>query len=220
MKIYDIPQATQITISMVHNNRNITTEATVLTRYGDGILITPIFVDGQLIDFNRNANFEFEENFSGVKHLFQAETISRVDFAGTDFHVITGKEIIIGAQQRKAERYTVQVMCTAIINRDQCFSAVMHDISMRGFSLMVGMNSGFKVGDRVKLEFCKDANSSKMTMHGVIVRNFTIGGYNALGCEIENISPKVLTFIMEKKAEYTKNHAISKLQKAAQQVAL
>ena len=61
MKIYDIPQATKITINMVHNNQNRTVEATVITRYGDGILITPILVDGRLIDICSNANFEYTE---------------------------------------------------------------------------------------------------------------------------------------------------------------
>lgn len=204
MKIYDIPQATKITINLVHNNQNKTIDATVLTRYGDGILITPVQVDGRLIDICSNAHFEYIENIRGVKHLFQADTISRVDFAGTDFHVITGKEIILGDHQRKAERYSVQLMCNAVINKTRHISVVLHDISLRGFSLMVGKNTGFNVGDKVKLEFMKNELSPKLVLNGVIVRNFTVGGYNAIGCEIENINPRVLGFIMEKKAEKLK----------------
>nr|WP_297765235.1 PilZ domain-containing protein [uncultured Butyrivibrio sp.] len=209
MKIYDIPQATKITINLVHNNQNKTVDATVLTRYGDGILITPVQVDGRLIDICSNAHFEYIENIRGVKHLFQADTISRVDFAGTDFHVITGKEIILGDHQRKAERYSVQLMCNAVINKTRHISVVLHDISLRGFSLMVGKNTGFYVGDKVKLEFMKNELSPKLVLNGVIVRNFTVGGYNAIGCEIENINPRVLGFIMEKKAEKLKANRAS-----------
>ncbi|WP_029232466.1 PilZ domain-containing protein [Butyrivibrio sp. VCB2006] len=204
MKIYDIPQATKITINMVHNNQNQTVEATVLTRYGDGILITPISCNGQLIDIVSNANFEYVEALTDDKHVFQADTISRVDFAGTDFHVVTGREIVIADNQRKAERYNVQIMGTAVINKSFSISVVLHDISMRGFSLMVGKNSGYKIGDKVKVEFAKDESSARMAMYGIVVREFSIGGYNAVGCEIENISPKVLSFIMEKKIEHAK----------------
>ena len=156
--------------------------------------------NGSLIDICSNAHFEYTETVKGAKHVFQADTISRVDFAGTDFHVITGKEIIIGERQRKAERYSAQVMCNAEINKSINISAVMHDISLRGFSLMVGKNTGFNVGDKIKLDFTNKINQ-KLEITGVIVRNFSIGGYNAIGCEIENINPRALGFIMEKKAE-------------------
>ena len=206
MKIYDIPQATKITISMVHNNQNRTVEATVLTRYGDGLLITPVYCDGRLLDIISNANFEFEESITGDKHMFQADTISRVDFAGTDFHVVTGREIVIADNQRRAERYPVQIIGNAVINHSANISVVIHDISMRGISLIVGKNSGFKIGDEVKVEFAKDANSAKMTIRGVIVREFTIGTYNAIGCEIENIGPRALSFIMDKKIEHARKN--------------
>lgn len=220
MKIYDIPQATKITINMVHNNQNRTVEATVLTRYGDGILITPVFVDGQLIDISSNANFEYTETYTEIKHMFQADTISRVDFAGTDFHVVTGKEIIISDNQRRAERYKVQLMCNAVINRTRTISVILHDISLRGFSLMVGKNTGFKPGDRVKVEFCKDELSPKIVLTGIIVREFSVGGYNAVGCEIHNINSRVLAYIMEKKAENIKSKATAKIAGAVQQFAM
>ena len=218
MKIYDIPQGTKITINMVHNKTSYTVEATVLTRYGDGMLITPITCGGEKIDFSVNANFEYSETFSGRKHMFQADTISRVDFAGSDFHVITGREIVVADNQRKAERFRVQAMGNAIFNKKEFMSVIMHDISMRGFSLIVGKNARCQVGDKVKLDFCKDANSPKMTISGVVVRNFSIGGYEAVGCEMENISPQVVAFVMEKKAEHMRKNGTANTMTTAGQM--
>ena len=201
MKIYDIPQGTKITINMVHNKTSYTVEATVITRYGDGVLVTPLFCGGELIDICNSANFEFVETSTDKHHLFQADNISRVDFSGTDFHVINGREVIIAENQRKAERYKVQIMGNAVINRTEPLSVIIHDISMRGFALMVGKNSTCKVGDRVKCDFYKDAKSQKLELHGIVVRRFKIGTYEAIGCETENITPNVLGFIMDKKAE-------------------
>ncbi len=209
MKIYNIPYGTKITINMVHNKTSYTVEATVLTRYGDGILTTPIICGGELVDICNSANFEFTEQITGAKHLFQLDNISRVDFAGTDFHVATGREIVVAENQRKAERYKVQIMGNAIINKTEALSVVIHDISMRGFSLLVGKNSNCKVGDKVKVDFFKDSKSLKLTLNGVIVRRFSIGGYEAVGCEIENITTGVLGFVMDKKKEHQSKVQVS-----------
>ena len=201
MKIYDIPQATKITINMVQKESSYTVEATVLTRYGDGILVTPIKCGEKPVDFCNNANFEYTENYSGIKHTFQADTISRVDFAGSDFHVITGREIIIANNQRKAERYTVELMGCAVVNKAEPMSIIVHDISMRGFSLLVGKNSNLKVGDKLKVTFNRVDKAGKFSMNGVVVRHFKIGSYEAVGCEMEASSPLLLGYIMEKKQE-------------------
>ena len=210
MKIFDIPQGTKITINMVHNKTNYTVEATVITRYGDGVLVSPLFCGGELIDICNDANFEYHEAVTEKKHLFQADNISRVDFSGTDFHVIMGREIVVAENHRKAERYKVQIMGNATINKTDALSVIIHDISMRGFSLMIGKKSTCKVGDRVKVEFTKDAKSTKLELHGIVVRSFKIGPYEAIGCETENISPNVIGFIMNKKEEAAqKKEAVS-----------
>lgn len=202
MKIYDLPQATKITINLVYNGENHTIDATVLTRYEDGILITPIVCDGEMIDYCDNANFEFSENFSGNKHLFNVDSIRKVDFAGSDFHVVTGKEIIVNDNQRKAERYVIRAMGNAIVNKYQACSVVIHDISMRGFSLVVGSASGLAVGDKIKVTFSSDPSDRTMFVRGVVVRKCYLGGCPAVGCEIEVITPRVLGFIMELKAAH------------------
>lgn len=201
MKIYDIPQATKITINMVHKESSYTVEATVLTRYGDGILVTPIKCGEKPVDFCNNANFEYTENYSGIKHTFQADTISRVDFAGSDFHVITGREIIIANNSRKAERYSVGIMGSAVINQQAPTSIIVHDISMRGFSLLIGKNYELEAGDRIKVTFNRQDKAGRITMEGVVVRRFKVGGYEAVGCELEATSPLLMGFIMEKKQE-------------------
>ncbi|WP_026652717.1 PilZ domain-containing protein [Butyrivibrio proteoclasticus] len=204
MKIYDIAQATQITVNMVHKGKNYTVETTVLTRYGDGVLVTPITCNGELIDICNSANFEYTEEYTGIKHMFHVDNISRVDFAGSDFHVISGKEIVLADNMRKAERYNVQLMGTCVVNQKKPLSVIIQDISMRGFSVIIGKVEGYKPGDRVKVEFLKSAADRKMTLYGTLVREFKIGGLTALGCEMKTVDPRVLGFIMEKKNAHKK----------------
>ena len=199
MKIYDIPQASKITINLVHNNESRTVETTVLTRYGEGVLITPVQVDGQLIDFCDRAHFEYVESYTNIKHIFQVDDITKVDFSGSEFHVVNGKEVISSSNRRRAERYETEVMCSAVINDTTRISAVLTDISMRGFSLMVGYFYGLSVGDKIRIEFFKDFKSIKIVIEGVVVRNFFIDGNLAAGCAIEHIDPRGMAFVLERK---------------------
>ncbi|SFB88314.1 PilZ domain-containing protein [Butyrivibrio sp. YAB3001] len=204
MKIYDIPQGTKITIKLVHNNSTFDVEATILTRYDKGVLVTPVFCGGELVDYCNNANFEFTEQCTGKKHVFQIDMLSRVDFSGANFHVMNGREIVIADNQRRAERYRVQIMGNAIVNKKIAMSVIVNDISLRGFSVMVNKNCKCKVGDKIKIEFLKNSMGKKMVIGGVVVRNFSIGGIDALGCEIEDINSVVLDYILEKKNESRK----------------
>lgn len=202
MKIYDIPQAIQITINMVYKNANYKAEATVLTRYGDGVLVTAVKCANEIVDVCTNAVFEFTEHYTGIKHMFKVDTLARVDFAGSDFTVINGKEIIPENNARRAERYTLQLTGSAVINRSNPISVIIQDISMRGFSILIGKSSSVKKGDRVKVDFFRSASDRKLTLMGTVVREFNIGEYRAVGCEMKGVSPRVLGFIMDKKAEH------------------
>ncbi len=199
MKIYDIPQASKITINMVHNNDSVTAETTVLTKYGEGILITPVEVEGKMVDFCDRAHFEYVEPYTNIKHIFQVDDISKVDFSGSAFQVVNGKEVISSSNRRRAERYETEVMCSAVINDTTRISAVLTDISMRGFSLMVGYFYGLSVGDKIRIEFFKDFKSIKIVIEGVVVRNFFIDGNLAAGCAIEHIDPRGMAFVLERK---------------------
>ncbi len=204
MKIYDIPQTSKIIINMLHNNEAKTVETTAITRYGEGVLITPVQVDGQLIDFCDRAHFEYVEQYTNIKHIFQVDNISKVDFAGSVFHVVNGKEVISSGNRRRAERYGTEIMCSAVINDTIRISAVLTDISMRGFSLMSGYFYELNVGDKIRIEFFKDFKSIKIVIRGVIVRNFFMDGNPAVGCAIEHIDPRGLAFVLERKKAHEK----------------
>ena len=138
MKITNIPQATEITIQMVHNGAMFSTKATVLTSYGDGILVTPITFAGKLVESCSGGTLEYTKSGTGVTRRFQIESVLKTDFSGSVFHVIRGREIVEDDNKRKAERYMVQRLGTAIINGKIRANVIVNDISMRGISLLLG----------------------------------------------------------------------------------
>ena len=138
MRIAEIPQTSEITVKMVHNNKELSVKTRVLTAYGEGILVTPIFCEDQVLEYCSKARIEYKNPSTGLVHTFESDSIARTDFNGTDFHVIRGKEIFLSDRKRKAERYMVQVMGQAVVNKRKTINVIINDISMRGVSLLIG----------------------------------------------------------------------------------
>ncbi len=208
MRIVEIPQMTEITIHMVYNDTNMTVQSRVLTAYGDAVLVTPILCDGQMVDYCNKAIIEYLEPSSGLKHVFQSDSISRTDFNGTDFHVIRGKEIVITDRHRKAERYMVQVMGTAVVNKKKTINVIVNDISMRGISLLIGKGQSVNLGDEIKLSFFKNGIMKRISVKCKVVRLFNVGAYNAAGCVLEFVDSDLMLYVSEKKREYNEKIAV------------
>lgn len=208
MKINDMNMGKKITLNLMHNNQEYKVEVSVITKYGDGVLITPVTVDGELVDYCSNANFVYEEEYTGIKHRFKVDSLNRVDFSGTDFHVLCGREIKEDSNQRKAERYIVELPGRVQINGRAPKSVVIHDVSLRGMSLMVGNGCDFKTGDRVRVVFNKDKASSQIDLYGSVVRMFNIGNRAAAGVVLKNFSADYISFVMSTKAAKLKNSEV------------
>ncbi|MCR5155744.1 MAG: PilZ domain-containing protein [Butyrivibrio sp.] len=103
-------------------------------------------------------------------------------------------------RKRKAERYMVQKMGLAQINRKINTNLMINDISMRGISLLCGDNI-VKEGDGIKLSFF--ANGGKrLAVECMVVRLFEIHGIKAAGCVFRNVSTDIITYVLDKKAEH------------------
>lgn len=210
MKITNIPQATEITIQMVYNGAVFSTKATVLTPYCDGILVTPITFAGKMVESCCGGTLEYTKPSTGVTRRFQIESMSKADFSGSQFHVIRGREIVEEDNKRKAERYMVQRLGTAIINGRIRTNVIVNDISMRGISLLLGKGQHYKKGDVIDLSFLTDdnANSRRLRFKCQVVRQFVVQGFEAVGCTVKNIDMDYLNFVNEKKEEHRKKVSV------------
>ncbi len=210
MKITNIFPGTQITIDLVYNDAKYTINSTVLTSYGNGILITPLFCDGNMIEYCSNATLSYKDSTTGEEHRFKADNISRIDFSGTDFHVFNGKEIVNANNGRKAERYQIQKDAIVYTADHKMVQLLVNDLSMRGISLMAGKNSHlFNIGDTISLELPQDDTFTHIKVTCKVVRKFTINGYDAIGCELKDITTRLLEYVLSKKAEKKEKRRIN-----------
>ena len=204
MRIAEIPQMSEITVKMVHNNKELSVKTRVLTAYGEGILVTPIFCEDQVLEYCSKARIEYKNPSTGLVHTFESDSIARTDFNGTDFHVISGKEIFLSDRKRKAERYMVQVMGQAVVNKRKTINVIINDISMRGLSLLIGKDQIINMGDEIDVSFFKTGVMKRLTVKCKVVRLFKVGEFNAAGCVMSGIDSELTLYVAEKKLEYNR----------------
>ena len=209
MRINAINPGTKINIHINYKEYSFDASATVLTSYGDGILITPVFFGGRIIEYCSAAYFETYNPITGVTHKFQVDDLSRVDFSGTNFHVIRGKEITRSTNNRKAERFKIQREASAFLlsKNGQRVSLVVNDLSVRGISLLVGKYSHlFEIGDEIEIDLINEDTKKHVVFTSVVVRKFKVGAFDAIGCELKHISTSLLTYIEFKRKQKQENN--------------
>ena len=209
MKINAINPGTKINIHVNYKDYSFDASATVLTGYGDGVLITPVYYGGKIIEYCSDASFELTNPFTGAKRQFHIDDMSRVDFSGTDFHVIRGKEIVVSMNNRKAERFKIQREAAVTLRdqKGQRLSLVVNDLSVRGVSLLVGKYSSLlNIGDEIDVDLVNEETKKHIIFTSVVVRKFKVGDYDAIGCELKNISTSLLTYIEFKRKKKQENN--------------
>jgi hypothetical protein len=211
MKITDIPQTTELMLQLTIDGLPHTCSTTVLTAYGDGLLVSTVMHNGKAVGFCSGGTFEFTRPCTHEIHRFHVESVSRIELGSTHFHLLRGQDTAVTGQQRKAERYMVQRMGTAVINYTRTINVIVNDISMRGISLLVGQEQKCKVGDEIRLSFFTSGVARRLTLQCKVVRLFNVQGYNAVGCIVKNVDMDYLNFVNEKKAEHNKKISAQKV---------
>ena len=201
MKLQQMKQGKKIIISMIHKDKMCKAEAYVLTEYNTGVLITPVYCDGEIVDFCRNASLEYEDSISGEKHIFKVESLMKVSFVGSDFHVVDGKEITASDNKRKAERYVSNTPATVHINGKTPSSVTIHDVSLRGLAFMTGGLAKYEKGDSIRIMFYKDKKSGRIDITGTVARVFRLSGHEAVGVSLTGLSTDYIAYVMQKKNE-------------------
>ena len=202
MKISNIQPGTKLNIVLSYKGNKFETSSTVLTPYGQGLLILPVYHEGKIIEHFSDATVNIEERFSGITHQFILDSLNRVDFSGTDFQVISGREVVNNTEQRKAERFKVEREAEVSLGHKQYYKLEMHDMSLRGVSFIIKQNAGiFNIGDSLDVDFIKEDSFNHLKFSCVVKRKFKVGYNDAIGCAITTVSPSILAYIQSKKEQ-------------------
>ena len=80
-------------------------------------------------------------------------------------------------------------------------NCIVHDISMRGISLVMEDGTTCIPGDKIDVMFRYGATLHNYELKTVVVRNFKVGRKNAVGCSIENLNVDLIGLLTAKKEE-------------------
>lgn len=196
MKVKNISPGTKVNIELIHEGKKYKVESTVLTQYSDGVLITPVVCEGKMIQYCSEASMSYTDSY-GKLRSFCLDSISPIDFSGSLFHVAQGCETVKIPNNRKAERYKIQRIAHARVGNKIEQKVLVNDLSMRGISLLVGKSSkAYEIGDKVDLDMVKEDGYSHVKISCQVVRKFKIDQFEAVGCELRNVSTCLLDYIL------------------------
>lgn len=104
---------------------------------------------------------------------------------------------------RRAERFYIEKLGLISVNGNnmQLRNCLVHDISMRGISLVVDDDTECVPGDKIDVMFRYGATLHNYELSTVVVRNFKLGKKNAVGCSISNLNIDLIGLLSSKKNE-------------------
>ncbi len=201
MKITDITAGTPITISTPIDNMPVTLKTKAISVMDDALLVAPLKYHGVPIPTATQATASVVMP-GGRTHQFHLESVLPYENWSDTYYLLRGNEVITNDEnQRKAERYIINVLGKAIINHNTTVSAIVYDISIRGLSLLLGKAATANPGDMVRLTFKPEGYSKPFELTLYVVRNFKIGTYDAVGCKMRGIESTLVSYIMNIKKQ-------------------
>ena len=202
MNIVDLVSGTNITISTLIDNMPVTLKTKAISVIDGALLVAPLKYHGVPIPAATHATASAIVMPANQAHYFNLDSILPYENWNDTYYLLRGSEIITEVEnQRKAERFVINVLGKAVINHNTTVSAIVYDISIRGLSLLLGKMATANVGDMIRLTFKPEGYSKPFEMTLTVVRNFKIGTYDAVGCKMRGIDSSLMSYIISVKKQ-------------------
>ncbi len=202
MNITELIAGTELTVSVLIDNMPVNLKTKAISVMDGALLVGPLKYHGVPIPAATQATADAIIQPVGEKHSFNVESVVPYENWNDTYYLLKGTEIITEVEnQRKAERYVINVLGKAVINHNTTVSAIIYDISIRGLSLLLGKSATAKPGDIVRLTFKPAGYSKPFEITLTVIRNFKIGTYDAVGCKMRGIEASLMSYIINVKKQ-------------------
>lgn len=202
MNITELIAGTELTVSVLIDNMPVNLKTKAISVMDGALLVGPLKYHGVPIPAATQATADAIIQPVGEKHSFNVESVVPYENWNDTYYLLKGTEIITEVEnQRKAERYVINVLGKAVINHNTTVSAIIYDISIRGLSLLLGKSATAKPGDIVRLTFKPADYSKPFEITLTVIRNFKIGTYDAVGCKMRGIEASLMSYIINVKKQ-------------------
>ena len=202
MNITELVAGTELTVSVLIDNMPVNIKTKAISVMDGALLVGPMKYHGVPIPAATQATADAVIQPMNVKRSFHVESLIPFENWNDTYYLLKGTEVITEIEnQRKAERFVINVLGKAVINHNTTVSAIVYDISIRGLSLLLGKSATANPGDIVRLTFKPEGCSKAFELTLYVVRNFKIGTYDAIGCKMRGIDSSLMSYIINVKKQ-------------------
>ncbi len=203
MKVSEISNGSEVKIHAAISGHSIVLMTEAIFGVSAGLLVKPMEYFGKYMQFLEPSSVEIRNKRDGRIYKFMSTTITPVKTRYGNFHLIKSSSKLEPENSRKAERFYIEKLGLISINGNKMDlkNCIVHDISMRGISLLVDNATTLKIGDTVDVMFRYGAMLHNYELSTKVVRNFEVQGKRAVGCSISNLSVDLIGLLMSKKNE-------------------
>ena len=203
MKVSEIANGSEVKIYAAISGHSVVIMTEAIFGVNVGLLVRPMEYFGKYIQFLEPSNVQIRNKRDGRVYKFMSTAISPVKTRYGNFHLIRCSSKLEPENSRRAERFYIEKLGLISVNGNnmQLRNCLVHDISMRGISLVVDDETECVPGDKIDVMFRYGATLHNYELSTVVVRNFKLGKKNAVGCSISNLNIDLIGLLSSKKNE-------------------
>ncbi|WP_026525816.1 PilZ domain-containing protein [Butyrivibrio sp. MB2005] len=200
MNITEVVAGTPLTVHVLVDNMPVAIKTKAISVIDGALLVEPLKYHGVPIPASTQATAEATLMPMGDHHSFSLESVVPYENWSDIYYLLKGHEIVTELEnQRKAERYVINLLGKAVINHNTTVSAIIYDISIKGLSLLLGKMATAKPGDIIRLTFRPPGYNKDFEITLTVIRNFKVGTYDAVGCKMRGIDSGLMGYIIDVK---------------------
>lgn len=203
MNVNDISNGSEIKIHASISGHSIVLMTMAIFGVSAGLLVKPMEYFGKYMQFLEPSKIEVKNKRDGRVYKFMSTTITPVKTRYGNFHLIRSEDKLEPENTRKAERFNLEKLGILTINDNtlDVRNCIIHDISMRGMSLILDNEIKVKIGDRLNVSFRYGPMLHNYQINTVVVRHFSVQGKRAVGCSIANMNVDYISLVSSKRSE-------------------
>ena len=203
MNVNDIANGSEIKIYAAISGHNIVIMTEAIFGVSAGLLVKPMEYFGKYMQFLEPSQVQVFNKRDGRIYKFMSTTITPVKTRYGNFHLIRASSKLEPENSRKAERFYIEKLGLMSVNGNNADlkNCLIHDISLRGISLILDRDTTLKPGDTLDVRFRYGATLHNYEISTVVVRNFDIQGKRAVGCSISNLNVDLIGLLAAKRNE-------------------
>ena len=203
MNVSEISNGSEVKIHASIGGHSLVLMTEAVFGVSAGLLVKPMEYFGKYMQFLEPSNIEIKNKRDGRIYKFMSTTITPVKTRYGNFHLIRSSSQLEPENTRKAERFSIEKLGLMSINGNarNLMNCIVHDISMRGISVIVDKSLTIKIGDRLDIMFRYGPTLHNYQASTIVVRNFMVKDQRAVGCAINNLNVDLISLLTTKRKE-------------------